>query len=118
MARQLITGRQVNLGANTSVQTGNPFYVGDFKDLTVSITTGADAASRISILGSNEDGFQSTLSSGSPTVNTNQWSHITQILSRGVYTIDTGFRWINALRAASESGQTASNVTVIFAGTT
>lgn len=111
------TRQHLNLGANSSRQTGEPWFVGDFARLTVSLTTGAAAASRISIIGSNEDGFQSTLSSGNPTVNTNVWSHLTQLLSPGVFTIDTGFRWVNAIRAASESGQTASNVTVIFCGT-
>lgn len=109
---------QVNLGANTSSQTGNPFYVGDLRQITVSVTTGAAAASRISIIGSNADGLQSTLSSANPTVATNLWSHITQLLVPGIFTIDPGFRWVNAIRATSESGQTASNVTVIFAGRT
>lgn len=113
-----LTKSQVNLGANTSAQTGNPWFVGDFRQITVSVTTGAAAASRISIIGSNADGFSSTLSSGSPTVNTNNWSHLTQLLAPGVFTIDPGFRWLNAIRAPSESGQTASNVTVIFAGRT
>lgn len=118
MARQLITQSQVNLGANTSSQTGNPWFVGDYRQITVSVTTGAAAASRTSILASDEDGFQSTLSSANALVNTNQWSHITQITAPGVYTIDPGMRWLMAIRATANSGQTASNTTVIFTGRT
>lgn len=110
------TRYQVNLGADTSSQTGNPWFVGDFRTLTVSVTSGSAAASRLSILGSNNDGFNSTLSSGNPTVDTNQWSHVTQILTQGVFTIEPGFRWINAVRATAFSGQTGSNITVIFEG--
>lgn len=112
------TQRQLNLGANTSQETGNPWFVGDYWTLTVSVTTGAAAASRTTIVGSNEDGFNSTLSSADRTVNTNQWSIVTTITSPGLYTLDTGFRWVNAIRATANSGQTASNTTVIFAGMT
>lgn len=120
MGKQLYTGRQVNLGSATglSIMTGNPWYVGDYAALTCSVTTGAAAASRITILASNEDGFNSTLSSGNPTAATNQWSIATVLTAPGMYTIDAGIRWINALRAVAESGQTASTVTVIFAGKT
>ena len=118
MPSQFINGRSVNLGANTSLETGNPWYVGDFARLTVSVTTGSAVGSRTTIIASNEDGFQSTLSSANRTLNTNQWSIITTIVTPGVYTIDTGFRWINAIRDTAFSGQTASNTTVIFEGTT
>jgi hypothetical protein len=110
--------RQVNLGANTSSETGNPWYVGDYKQLTISVATGSAQASRVTIVGSNDDGFSSTLSSANRLVNTNQWSIVTTIVVPGLYTIDPGFRWVNAIRDTAFSGQTASNLTVIFAGTT
>ncbi len=117
MAKQN-AGYQLNIGANSSNETGNPWFVGDWARLTVSVTTGSAVGSRTTIVGSNEDGFSSTLSSADRTVNTNQWSIITTIVTPGLYTIDAGFRWINAIRATAFSGQTASNTTVVFAGST
>ncbi len=118
MPKFSVTQRQLNLGANSSLETGNPFLVADFALLTVSVTTGSAVASRTTIVASNEDGFQSTLSSANRTINTNQWSILTTIVAPGTYTISPGFRWVNAIRDTAFSGQTASNTTVVFAGTT
>lgn len=104
------------LGANTSLQTSNPWFSGDLGRISVSVTTGAAAASRVTIVGSDADGLTSTLSSASPTVNTNNWSQVTAITSPGVFVIDPGPRWLMAIRDTSNSGQTASNITVLFTG--
>lgn len=119
----MATGQQVNLGAASSSQTGNPYYVGDAWTLSMSIETGAAAASRITILGSNLDGFQSSLSAGggygSPLNGAPGWSVLTANAGApGIFALDVGYRWINAIRHLSASGQTASNITVIFTKST
>lgn len=125
MARQLITQSQIALGADTSNLTSPPFYVGDFRQITMSIQTGSAFASRITVQGSNGDGFQSTLSVnggyGNSTVPIGGWSHLTVILPVGainLFTIDPGFRWLCVIRSTQVSGQTASNVTVTINGRT
>ena len=124
MGKQLYTGRQVNLGMGASGSTGLPWYVGDFASVTVSVETGSAVASRTTIMGSNLDGFQSTLSSGGGLGDTTNngsggWSNVIVITVPGVSSLTiTGIRWLNALRPILASGQTASNTTVIFAGTT
>lgn len=125
MAKQLITQYQNHLGADTSNVTGVPWYVGDFRQITISITTGSAHASRITVQGSNADGFQSSLSAaggyGNSTVPAWPWSHLTVILPSGaanIFTIDPGFRWICCVRPTATSGQTASNITVILNGRT
>lgn len=107
---------QINLGADSSRETGNPWFVGDYTRLTVSISP-AVASSIVTIVGSNLDGFTSGLSTALRTGSNNTWSIVTSITGSGlIATIDPGFRWINAIRATSASGQTASNITVIFTG--
>lgn len=114
---------KVILGADTSNVTSTNYFVGDFAALTISITTGSAHASRITVQGSNADGFQSSLSAGggfgNATIPVNPWSHLTVILpvaAANIFTIDPGVRWINVIRPTAASGQTASNITVIVAG--
>lgn len=104
------TFEHINLGVNTSLRTGSPYFVGDARQLTVSIETQTNTASLFTIFGSNENGFQSALGTANPTVNADGWSHITVIQLQGLYTIDPGFRWIMAGRPS------ASSATIIFAG--
>ena len=113
------------LGADTSDITSPNVFVGDYKTLTISITTGSAFASRITVQASNFDGFQSTLSSaggfGNSTVPVGGWSHLTVILpvsAANVFSITPIPRWINVLRSTQVSGQTASNVTVALYGHT
>jgi hypothetical protein len=108
---------QINLGANSSNVTGTPYFVGDFTYLTVSKESGSAFASRLTILASNQDGFQSQLGTANATVPAGNWSILTVITNQGIYPLDSGFRWINAVRPTQTSGQTASNITVTFAGT-
>lgn len=123
MARQLYVKDYHLLGADSSNLTSPPVFVGDFRQMTISITTGSTHASRITVQGSNLDGFQSTLSSGgglgNATVPVGGWSHLTVILPVGaanLFTIDPGFRWLCVVRPTATSGQTASNVTVVLSG--
>ena len=119
------------LGADTSNITSPNIFVGDFKDVTLSIRTGSAFASRITVQACNLDGFQSSLSEnggfGNSTVPIGGWSHMTVILPTGVtnmFTIaaqGTGAgvpRWINVVRPTQDSGQTASNTTVVVYGHT
>ena len=64
--------------------------------------------------GTNLDGFTSTLSTALATASNNTWSILTAITGQGLFVIDPGFRWVNAIRDTSASGQTASNITVVF----
>ena len=122
MARQLITGRQVALGADTSNVTSPPWLVVDWRQMSISVETGSAFASRITVQGTNLDGFKSTLSSaggfGNSTVPVGNWSHVTIITGQGLFTIDPGFRWICVIRPTQGSGQTASNITVTLVGRT
>jgi hypothetical protein len=113
MGRVNYTGYQINLGAANSNLTGGAWYVGDAATLTVSIQSSTGSASRYTILGSNGDGFQSALGTPSQTVPAGGWSIITTITSQGLYTIDTGFRWINSVRTVIDTSA-ASNVTILF----
>ena len=124
MGRPYTTDKTI-LGADTSNVTSTNYFVGDLRQITISITTGSPHASRVTVQGSNADGFQSTLSAGggfgNSTVPVYPWSHLTVILPSGaanIFTIDPGFRWINAVRPTATSGQTASNITVVIAGRT
>ena len=99
------------LGAQNSLFTGNPWYVGDAARLTVSISSSDTVVSKWTLIGSLADGLTSTLSSANPTVNTVLWSILTTITKPGMYTLDPNVRWINAIR---EDASTASKTTVIF----
>ena len=117
--------RQLALGANTSDLTSAPWFVGDFRQIGISIQTGSAHASRITVQASNEDGFQSSLSAnggfGNSTIPVGGWSHLTVILPVGAinnFTLTPGMRWLNVIRQTATSGQTASNVTVILTGRT
>ena len=74
---------------SSSSGTGLACWVGDARLITLSIRSSTASASRFTISGSNDDGFQSAIAEGS-------WSVITTIVSQGIYTLDPGARWIRA----------------------
>jgi hypothetical protein len=80
----------------SSTYTSNPVLVADARQITLSVQTGAAAASRVTLWATNYDGFQTALAE-------NTWSVISTILSPGVYTIDSGMRWLRASRSAIDS---------------
>src|SRR5947207_10993691 len=97
---------QVNIGSG-STSTGNAWFVGDFRLLTVSIQSGATQAGAANciIQGSNADGMQAA-DLGGPT-STLGWSNVTIVLpgslnaagnaGRGIFTFDPpGYRWIRS----------------------
>lgn len=112
-----LPARHVLLGANTSSVTGTPWYVGDLRQLTISIQTSTASASRFTFVGTNDDGFQAPLGTPSMLVPSGNWSIVTVLTSQGLVIFDPapGFRWINGFRP--DFGVSASsNVTVTLAG--
>jgi hypothetical protein len=116
---------QINIGSG-STSTGSPWYVGDFRLLTVSIHSGATQAGAANciIQGSNNDGLQ-TSDLGGPTA-TQGWSNITIVLpgslnaggnvGRGLFTFDPpGYRWVRSFVSSTEHS-VSSCWTVIFTG--
>lgn len=77
--------------ANSSTYTSNPQYIGDYERQTVQV----DALnSRLTLQGSNDDGFQSSIVT---------WSTVTGITAAGLYTVDPGFSWLRAQRSSADS---------------
>lgn len=110
-----LTFRHVCLDASNSNETGAPMFVGDLRQLSLSIESQTNAASRYSLIGTNADGFRTALGTPSQTVMAGEWSHITQLVSQGLFTFDPGalgYRWVNLFRPS------ASSVTATFNGRT
>lgn len=103
------------LGAGSSGATSNPYFVGDHFNLTVSIQTSTTSASRFTVNGTNADGFQSALNTASASGNSGHWSIVTTITSAGVFTLDTGIRWLTVTRPDFMISA-ASTATVVIAG--
>lgn len=86
--------------SNVSSHSSNNAFVGDAVAFSLSITTSTTALSRFTVLGSNQNGLTSALSTPQLyTVNNGQWSIITTITSNGLFVFDTGYRWISVGRA-------------------
>ena len=109
------TVRQVVFGADTSNLTGTDYFVGDLRQITLSLETSTGSASRFTVVGTNSDGFSAGLPTKSQTVS-GAWSVITTVLGAGQFTVDAGFRWINAFRP-NFAVSASSNATLILAGT-
>jgi len=107
------------LGADTSNVTGTPWFVGDLRQLTISIQTSTASASRFTFVGTNDDGFQAALGTPSMLVPNANWSIVTVLTNQGLVVFDPapGFRWINGFRPDYGVSAT-SNVTVTLAGRT
>lgn len=82
--------------ADSSNYTSASWLAADFRQLTVSWTTDAATASRLTLWGSNDDGLRSALAEA-------DWSTLTGIVAAGVYTVDPGVRWVRATRNSNES---------------
>ncbi len=110
-----VSFRHVMLGAANSNLTGAPWFVGDFGFLTVSVQSSAATASRLTIVGTNADGFQSALGAPSHASIQNEWSIVTVLTAPGIYGFSVlGNRWLNAFRNTHDA--VTSPVTVTFAG--
>lgn len=93
------TRPQVILTSSSS-GTGDWHFVGDYRLLTVSIQSSTGSASRFTIDGSNDDGFQSAIAFSSV---------LTTLVNQGIYTIDPGFRWIRAQQPVFSLSATSAN---------
>lgn len=104
-----------------STSTSQPWYVGDFRLLTVSFSSsGSLGPSRFTVEGSNADGLQ-VADLGGPSQTTN-WSLVSGVnmigITPGMITFDPpGYRWIRATVAPANQS-VASTVTIAVAGMT
>lgn len=95
--------RHVVFDQTTSGSTGAPWLAADQRQITLSIQTAVAAASRFTVIGTNDDGRQSALGTPLHTVDSGGWSILTVITSPGVYNIAPGFRWVNVFRASGST---------------
>ena len=103
MAWGPLTGFQIakDLSNNASLITTPAFFTGDFRMLTVSVSTQSNAA--INVQSHNGDGFQAPL-------NEAEWRNVLPISVQSVFALTTIPRW------SRTSSPAASNATIIFAG--
>jgi hypothetical protein len=101
----------VCLDVATSNLTGRPWLIGDFRQLTLSIETQHNTASRYTVIGTNDDGLQAPLGTPLQTVPSDGWSIVTVLTQQGIYAFDpmAGFRWINAFRPSASSATITLN---------
>lgn len=94
---------QVLLGSGSS-GTSPSIFVGDARLLSVSVTTSTGSASNITISLSNDNGFTAEIAN---------WSMVTVLPNKGIFTVDPGARWLRAERANIAVSAT-SNTTVLL----
>lgn len=78
--------------ASSSSFTSASHYVGDYAIMSVEWPDGGN--SNLTLEGSNDDGFRSSI---------NTWSTLSVIAAAGIYTIDPGVRWLRAKRSSADS---------------
>lgn len=98
-----LTGFQIakDLSTNAGLITTPAWFVGDFRQLTVSVSTSSAGALNIQV--SNADGFQSAIPE-------NSWVNVLTPSVNSTFALTTGVRW------SRSSSQAVSNHTIIFAG--
>jgi hypothetical protein len=99
------SARHVCHDATTSNLTGRPWFTGDFAQMTVSVETQTNAASRYTVIATNDDGLRAPLGTPSQTVPAGNWSILTVITVQGLYALDPypGFRWVNVFRPSAST---------------
>lgn len=91
-----------SLSVNASLITSPPFFVGDFRQLTISVSTQSAGALNVQL--SNADGLQSAIPE-------NSWVNVLTPSVNSLFVISQiGARW------SRTSSQAASNHTLIFSG--
>ncbi len=102
---------------SASTSTSAPWYVGDFRLLTMSFSSsGSLGASRFTVQGSNGDGLQvADLGNASQTTN---WSLVTGVnmigVTPGMVTFDPpGYRWVRV--TVNPANQSVASTTTITA---
>lgn len=108
---QPLAKTHVCLDVASSTLTGQPFLVADLRQLTLSIQSQTNTASRYTVVGTNFNEANGALPNASQTVN-GVWSILTALTEQGMYNIAPGFRWINVFRPS------ASSITATFHGRT
>lgn len=99
--------RHVVFDPSTSVSTGAPWLAADMRQITLSVQTAVPAASRFTVIGSNDDGLQSALGTPLHTVDAGGWSIVTVVTAPGLYNIAAGLRWLNVFRASGSTDTAA-----------
>ena len=114
--------QRVIMQGSGSTNTSPPWFVGDFRLLTISFSsTGSLGPSRFTVEGSNADGFATTADMGNAS-QTTSWSLISGInmigVTPGMVTFDPpGYRWIRTTTTPlGGSGSTTSATTLIANG--
>lgn len=92
-----------SLTVNTTAITTPAWFIGDFRQLSISASTQSNNA--INVQTSNADGF-------SEAIPENSWANVLAISVNSVFNLTTGARWSRTSSPAS------SNATLIFAGHT
>lgn len=90
-----------SLTVSTATIWSAPFFVGDFQQLTVSISTQSNNA--INIQMSNADGFDAVIPE-------NSWANVLTPSVNSAFVLPIGYRWSRSSSPAS------SNATIIFSG--
>lgn len=111
------TKQRVVLGASNSSLTSDPYYTGDFWQLSVSWQTSTTSASRLTLLGTNDDGMAVALPAVVGSGTSGAWSLVTALTQSGIYSVTPGLRFVAALRDPI-SVSASSNVTVTIFGRT
>lgn len=78
----------------SSTYTSSSIFVPDFTSLTLSYESVSTHASLVTVSASNSDGLETS---------TITYSAITTIVSRGVYVVETGMRWLRVERSSLDS---------------
>lgn len=84
----------------SSTDTSGWALVADGERISVSWATDIAGASRLTLQGTNEHGFDSALAGVGSIVNV---STLTGIVLAGLYTVDAGAKWIRAARHTSNA---------------
>ena len=95
--------RHVVFDPSTSVSTGAPWLAADAAQITLSIQTAKPAASRFTVIGTNDDGLREALGTPLHTVDAGGWSIVTVLTGPGLYNIAAGLRWLNVFRASGST---------------
>ena len=95
--------RHVVFDPSTSVSTGSVWCAADAQQISLSIQTAVAAASRFTVIGTNNDGFGAALGTPLHTVDAGGWSIVTVLTAPGLYNIAAGLRWLNVFRASGST---------------
>jgi hypothetical protein len=75
---------------SSSATTSAAYYVGDFFNFSIQF----GSASTVTLQGTNADGLTSALAEG-------DWSTLSVVAAAGLQKVETGFRWLRAVRSQS-----------------